>query len=140
MTHEPFDLSKSPLGALGEKMGMRIVEASPERVVATLPVEGNTQPVGLLHGGANAILVETVGSIGAALSWLPTGVAVGLDLNVTHHRSVRTGHVTATATPLTLGRTISCYQVTIVDDEGRLTSTGRLTCMRIDNPYNSTNP
>lgn len=117
------------MGALAETMGLRIVEASPDRVVITMPVAGNTQPYGLLHGGANAVLVETAGSIGAALHAGPGRMVVGLDISCTHHRGVREGTVTAVAEPLSLGRTITSYEVKITDDAGRAVCTGRLTCL-----------
>src|SRR3954470_16019053 len=94
-------------GALGERMGIELTEASPERVVATMPVEGNTQPYGLLHGGASCALAETVGSVGAVLHAGPGARAVGIEINATHHRSARSGRVTAVATPLHLGRTVA---------------------------------
>lgn len=118
-----------PLGALGERMGMQLVEARPERVVITMPVEGNTQPFGLLHGGASAVLIETAGSIGAALHAGREAMVVGLDINATHHRAAREGIVTATATPLSLGRTLTSYEVEVTDDQGRRVCTGRLTCL-----------
>lgn len=110
-------------------MGMTLVEASPDRVIISMPVEGNTQPMGLLHGGANAVLIETAGSIGAALHAGRGKAIVGLDINATHHRSAREGTVTATAVPLSLGRTLTSYEVTIRDDADRLLCTGRLTCL-----------
>lgn len=90
-------------GHLGERMGVRILEASAERVVGTMPVEGNTQPYGLLHGGASAVLAETLGSVGSMLHGGPAKFAVGVDLNCTHHRGVRSGLVTGTATPVHRG-------------------------------------
>ena len=129
MTSSPVPPDQIPLGALGERMGMTLVECSAERVVVTMPVEGNTQPFGLLHGGANAVLIETAGSIGAALHAGPDAMVVGLDINATHHRAASQGTVTATAEPLSLGRTLTSYQVTIRDDAGRLVATGRLTCL-----------
>ena len=119
-------------GTLDERMGIEIVEASAERVVATMPVEGNTQPYGLLHGGANVVIAESVGSIGAAIAAGPGRYAVGLDINATHHRSARSGIVTATATALSLGRTLAAYDVVITDDQGRRTCTARITCMLRD--------
>ena len=118
-----------PLGSLGESMGMRLLECSPQRVVITMPVEGNTQPYGLLHGGASAVLIETAGSIGAALHAGADNMVVGLDINATHHRAATSGLVTATAEPLSLGRTLTSYQVAIVDEGGRSICTGRLTCL-----------
>ena len=117
------------MGALGERMGMVLIEAGPQRVVITMPVEGNTQPYGLLHGGANAVLVEQAGSIGAAMHAGPDHLVVGLDITCTHHRGVRDGIVTAVAEPLSLGRTVTSYEVRITDEDGRLVCTGRLTCL-----------
>lgn len=117
------------LGPLSEAMGMAIVEASAQRVVITMPVAGNTQPYGLLHGGANAVLVETAGSIGAALHAGEGFMVVGLDISCTHHRGAREGTVTAVATPLSLGRTVTSYEVRITDDQARPLCTGRLTCL-----------
>ncbi len=117
------------MGALGERMGMVLIEAGPQRVVITMPVEGNTQPYGLLHGGANAVLVEQAGSIGAAMHAGPDHLVVGLDITCTHHRGVRDGIVTAVAQPLSLGRTVTSYEVRITDEGGRLVCTGRLTCL-----------
>src|SRR4051794_1754736 len=91
-------------GHLPDRMGIVILEASPERVVATMPVEGNTQPYGLLHGGASVVLAETLGSIGAALhaARMYNGIAVGIEVNATHHKSAKSGLVTGVATPLRL--------------------------------------
>jgi 1,4-dihydroxy-2-naphthoyl-CoA hydrolase len=113
---------------LNEKMGIEFVDWTPDHVVATMPVKGNRQPYGLLHGGANAVLAEAVGSVCAAL--LADGrPAVGLELNCTHHRGVRDGLVTGVATPLHVGRTTVTVEVVITDEEGRRTCTARLTCM-----------
>ncbi len=117
------------LGALADRMGVRLIEARPGRVVATMPVEGNTQPFGLLNGGASAVLAETLGSIAAALHAGPGHAVVGLDVNCTHHRGVAEGMVTAVATPLAEGRTIASYQITVVDDRDRPVATARLTCL-----------
>lgn len=117
-------------GHLGERMGIRVLEASPERVVGTMPVEGNTQPYGLLHGGASAVLAETLGSVGAMLHGGPGKIAVGVDLNATHHRGMRSGLVTGLATPVHRGRTSATYEVVITDDaSGKRVCTARLTCM-----------
>nr|WP_091416786.1 PaaI family thioesterase [Friedmanniella luteola] len=118
--------------ALDTKMGLQVLELTPERIVGRMPVEGNTQPMGLWHGGASCVLVETLGSIGAAAHAQPDRVAVGVDLNATHHRSVRSGWVTGTATALRLGRSVASYEVVLVDDEGRRVCTARLTCQLVD--------
>ena len=121
-------------GELAETMGMEITEASPERLVARMPVAGNRQPYGLLHGGASVVLAETLGSLGAALHAGPERIAVGIEISATHHRSATSGHVTGTATPISLGRTIATYEIVIVDDEGRRVCTSRLTCLLRDRP------
>jgi len=125
--HAEF-LRSMPMGALGEKMGVRLLEASPERVVATMPVEGNTQPYGLLHGGASVVLAETLGSVGSAMHAHPDRIAVGVDINATHHRAARAGTVTGTATAVHLGRSSTCYEVVITDEDGRRVCTSRITC------------
>ena len=116
-------------GALGIKMGIEIIEASPQRLVATMPVEGNTQPFGLLHGGASVVLAETLGSVGSALHAGPTRMIVGVDINATHHKSATSGVVTAVATALSLGKTLCCYDVVITNDKGERTCTARITCL-----------
>ncbi|MGP3981387.1 PaaI family thioesterase [Streptomyces sp. KR80] len=116
-------------GHLGGRMGLEVLEASPERVVGTLPVEGNTQPYGLLHGGASAVLAETLGSVGAMLHAGPGKLAVGVDLNCTHHRGIRSGLVTAVATPVHRGRTTATYEIVITDEQDRRICTARLTCL-----------
>ncbi|WP_425442007.1 PaaI family thioesterase [Saccharopolyspora flava] len=119
---------------LSARMGIEIVEYSPDRVVATMPVAGNRQPYGLLHGGANAVLAEQAGSIAAALGAGEGRIAVGLDLHCTHHRAATEGTVTAVATPLHRGRSTATYDVEITDDRGRRTCSARLTCVLRDAP------
>lgn len=119
-------------GHLGTRMGVEIVEASSDRVVGTMPVEGNTQPYGLLHGGASAVLAETLGSIGAMLHGGSSKIAVGVDLNCTHHRGVRSGIVTGVATPVHRGRTTTTYEIVITDEQGKRVCSARLTCLLRD--------
>ncbi|MFB9661831.1 PaaI family thioesterase [Glycomyces mayteni] len=121
-------------GELGARMGIEVLEAAPERVVARMGVEGNRQPYGLLHGGASAVLAETLGSVGSMLHAGPGKIAVGVDLNVTHHRAVRSGTVTGVATPIHRGRSTATYEVVVSDEDGRRVCTGRLTCMIRDAP------
>lgn len=116
-------------GALDEKMGIEVLEASPERLVGRMPVEGNTQPFGLLHGGANVVLAESLGSIGAHLHAGLHRRVVGVDINATHHRAAKSGYVTAVATAISLGRTLASYNVEISDEQGRRTCTARITCL-----------
>jgi uncharacterized protein (TIGR00369 family) len=116
-------------GALDKKMGIEILEASPQRLVATMPVEGNTQPFGLLHGGANVVLAESLGSIGTQLHAGENRRIVGVDINATHHKSATKGVVTAVATPISLGKTLCCYEVVITNEAGERTCTARITCL-----------
>ncbi|MDL9979809.1 hotdog fold thioesterase [Microbacterium candidum] len=122
------------LGALGEKMGMRFLEKTVERCVATLPVEGNTQPYGLLHGGAYVVLGESLGSTAAALHAGPGRMVVGVDINATHTRSATTGVVTGVCTPIHLGRSIAVHEIVVSDDKGRRCSTIRITNLIKDFP------
>ena len=115
--------------SLLHRMQIEIVEGSPDRVVGRMPVAGNTQPYGLLHGGASVVLAETLGSVGAALHAGPDRIAVGLDINATHHRAARSGIVTGTATALSLGGTLASYEVVITDDQQRRICTCRITCL-----------
>ena len=116
-------------GSLGEKMGIEILEATPQRLVARMPVEGNTQPFGLLHGGANVVLAESLGSVGTALHAGPNRMVVGLDINATHHKSAKSGFVTAVATAISLGKTICSYEIIITNEAGERTCTARITCL-----------
>ena len=116
-------------GALDQKMGIEIIEASPQRLVGTMPVEGNTQPLGLLHGGANVVLAESLGSIGTQLHAGPNRRIVGVDINATHHKSATSGIVTGVATAVTLGKTLCCYNVEITNEKGERTCTARITCL-----------
>jgi uncharacterized protein (TIGR00369 family) len=109
-------------------MGIEIVEATPDRVVATMPVAGNTQPYGLLHGGASVVLAETLGSVGSALHGHPDRLAVGIEINASHHRSATSGTVTGTATAIHLGRTSASYEVVVTDERGKRVCTSRITC------------
>ena len=119
-------------GALDKKMGIEIIEASPQHLVATMPVEGNTQPLGLLHGGANVVLAESLGSIGTQLHAGQDRRVVGVDVNATHHKSATKGVVTAVATAISLGKTMCSYEIVITNDEGQRTCTARITCLILE--------
>ncbi|WP_457208875.1 PaaI family thioesterase [Nocardioides sp. P5_C9_2] len=119
------------MGALNEKMGIEIIEISPERIVATMPVEGNTQPYGLLHGGASVVLAESLGSVGSAIAAAPDRIAVGVDISATHHRSATSGTVTGVATPAHIGRSMATWEVVISDERGKRVCTARITCALI---------
>jgi uncharacterized protein (TIGR00369 family) len=123
------EIRKRGSGALDSKMGIEIIEASPERLVGIMPVAGNTQPIGLLHGGANVVLAESLGSIGTQLHAGPNRKIVGVDINATHHKSALSGVVTAVATAVSLGKTLCCYEVEITNDKGERTCSARITCL-----------
>jgi len=118
-----------PEGQLPERMGIEIIDWTPERMVATMPVAGNLQPYGLLHGGASCVLAETVGSTAAAIHAGQDRAVIGLEINATHHRAARAGTVTAVCTPLHAGNTVATYQIVISDDDERRICTVRLTCL-----------
>jgi uncharacterized protein (TIGR00369 family) len=122
------------MGALADKMGMEFLEFTLERCVATMPVEGNTQPVGLMHGGAYVVLAESLGSMAANLHAGPGRLAVGVDINATHTRSARSGLVTGVCTPIHLGRSMTVHEIVVSDEQGRRLSTIRITNMIKDLP------
>ena len=117
---------------LAGRMGIEILKAGPDEVVGRMPVEGNRQPYGLLHGGANGVLAETLGSTLSALHALPERFPVGLELACTHHRSATTGFVTGTARPIHVGRSTSTSEIVLADDDGRRVCTAKLTCLHRD--------
>lgn len=111
------------------RMGIRILEATAERVVGTMPVAGNTQPYGILHGGASCVLAESLGSLGSALQAGPGRYTVGIEISATHHRAARSGLVTGVATLAHGGRTMATFDVVITDEDGRRVCTARLSCL-----------
>lgn len=127
-------LKQIGLGALSERMGINMQEFTKERAVATMPVEGNTQPLGLLHGGAYCVLGETLGSMHANFLAPKGRVAVGIDINATHTGSAVTGVVTGVCTPIHLGRSLAVHEIVISDAQGRRCSTVRITNMFKDLP------
>jgi 1,4-dihydroxy-2-naphthoyl-CoA hydrolase len=131
MTDETQDalayIQERGTGALNAKMGIEFTEFSLERAVATMPVEGNTQPAMLLHGGAYLVLGESLGSMSANLHAGPDRFAVGIEINATHTRSATSGTVTGVCTPIHLGRTLTVHEIVITDDRGRRCSTVRIT-------------
>ncbi len=115
------------LGALAEKMGIEILEFSLDRAVARMPVEGNTQPADLLHGGAYVVLGESLGSMSANLWAGENRLAVGIEINATHTHSATSGWVTGVCTPIHLGRTLTTHEIAVTDEQGRRCSTIRIT-------------
>lgn len=137
MTKLPPDLDPSLFsrimetggGELSKKMGIEYLELSAEFSVARMPVLGNTQVVGLLHGGAHVVMGESLGSISSAIHGGPKHYAVGIEINATHSRSVTDGWVTGTCTALVLGRTLCTHEIVLTDEQGRRLSTVRMTNM-----------
>ncbi|MBX6352523.1 MAG: hotdog fold thioesterase [Thermoflavifilum sp.] len=123
------ELQVSTRGTIVDALGIRLVEVTPERVVATMPVHDATrQPYGILHGGASVVLAETVASVGTAnLIDRETQAAVGLEINANHIRAKRDGVVTAIGVPLHRGRTTMVWDIRIQDEEGRLICVSRCT-------------
>lgn len=117
------------LGEIADAMGILLIEATAQRTSATMPVPGNRQRMGILHGGASALLAETVGSVAASVHAGEGRFIVGLELNITHHRSATDGVITAVATPLSLGNTIASYAIELTNEQGQRIATARLTCL-----------
>lgn len=121
-------LQKRGMGALADKMGLEVTFASAELVKGSLPVEGNTQPLGLLHGGANVVLAESLGSLAANIHAGDNRFAVGIEINATHLASATNGKVHGVAKAVKLGGTIAVYEIEITNDAGELTCVSRLVC------------
>ncbi|GAB3250329.1 PaaI family thioesterase [Arthrobacter pigmenti] len=126
-------LGSHGIGALAVKMGITFSEMTAERTVGSMPVEGNTQVTGLLHGGAHMVLAETLGSFAAGVHAGEDRHALGIEIGATHHRGVKSGTVTGTATAIHLGRTLAVHEVVLTDDDGRRLSTARITNLLRDN-------
>ncbi len=131
-TARPDWIPADKLSPLDDKLGIRITDYDPDRLVATMPVAGNEQPFGLLHGGATCALMETIGSWAGALHAGPDKQVVGIELNASYLRGATSGVVTAVCTPVRRGRTLSTFLIQVTDDEGRPTASGRLTCLTKD--------
>jgi uncharacterized protein (TIGR00369 family) len=128
-------------GTLPGRMGITVSVARAEQVIGSMPVDGNIQPYGLLHGGASCVLAETLGSLGAALHAGPGRFAVGIEISATHHRAVAGGVVTGVATRVHGGRTTATYEIAISDGRGRRVCSARLTCLLRDQvPAGGHNP
>ena len=117
---------------LMDRMGIALLDVAADRTTGTMPVAGNVQPAGILHGGASAVLAETLGSVAAQEYAGPHRAAVGIELSITHHRPARAGVVTGEARALNLGRTLASYEVVVTGEDGRRVATARLTCMILD--------
>ena len=119
--------AKRGVGDLAQRMGIEILELSAERAVATMPVDGNTQPLGLLHGGAYLVLGETLGSFAANVWAGPEAHAVGIEISASHSKSATAGLVTGVATAISLGKTLTIHEVVVTNDKSERCSTIRIT-------------
>lgn len=119
--------AKRGVGDLAEKMGIEIQELSAERAIARMPVEGNTQPRGILHGGAYLVLGETLGSFAANVWASPNGYAVGIEISASHSKSATSGYVTGVCTAISLGKTLTVHEIVVTDSAGQRCSTIRIT-------------
>ncbi|WP_374954226.1 PaaI family thioesterase [Rathayibacter sp. AY1C2] len=115
------------MGELAERMGILWHELTPQHSVASMPVQGNRQPVGILHGGAHVVLAESMGSIAANVHAGAGRLAMGIELNASHSRSVHSGFVIATCDAIHLGSTLTTHEIVVCDQEGRRLSTVRIT-------------
>jgi uncharacterized protein (TIGR00369 family) len=124
---------KRGLGELADTMGIQILELSATTGVATMPAEGNRQPLGLVHGGAYVVLAETLGSMCATLAAGVGRHAVGIEINASHSKSAKDGLVTATAKAVSIGRNLATHEIAVDDEKGNRLSTVRITNFLRDN-------
>ncbi len=129
------DTSTSESTNVHDFLGIRTLEASPEKVVVELDVTSRVhQPYGIVHGGVSALLAEGAASIGGSISVGADHVVVGTELNISHLRPVRSGVLTATATPIRKGRTVQVWAIELTDEVGRQISVARCSLQVISAP------
>lgn len=122
------ELNRKSEGNLVAHLGIRFTEIGEDFLEAEMPVDDRTrQPFGLLHGGASVVLAETLGSMASWLAAEDGKTVVGTDINATHHRAVYEGKVRGICKPLQLGRTQHCWEIAILDEQGKRCCTARLT-------------
>ncbi|MGO3127178.1 MAG: hotdog fold thioesterase [Luteimonas sp.] len=116
-------------------LGIVFTEIGPDFLRATMPVDSRThQPYGLLHGGASALLAETLGSSAGGLSAPEGHGVVGIEINANHLRGVRAGIVTGTARALHVGRSTQVWEIRVEDAAGKLVCISRLTLAVVPKP------
>jgi uncharacterized protein (TIGR00369 family) len=120
-------------GSMAWHLGVRFTEVGPDYLKATMPVNEYTrQPAGIIHGGANVVLAETIGSVASAVLAGHEGLRhVGLEVNANHLRGVSEGHVTATVRPVHIGKSTQIWDIRIEDEAGRISCISRLTVMTL---------
>jgi uncharacterized protein (TIGR00369 family) len=127
--------------SIHDLLDFETLEAGPDRVVMRVPVDWRVhQPLGILHGGVSALLAESAASLGAFLAAGPERRVVGIELNASHLRSLRGGHLTADATPVRVGRTVQVWRIGLTDDEGRPICEARCTLAVLGAPEGAAEP
>lgn len=133
MVDHPFRVPDRP--SVHDQLGVEFLEIDPERVVLRLEVGPKVhQPYGILHGGVSALLAESAASVGGAISVAPDNIVVGTELNCSHLRSMSSGTLTATATPIRKGRQVHVWGIELRDDLDRLICVARCTLQVIPAP------
>lgn len=128
------EINNTSKGTLSEHMGIVFTEIGADYLVATMPVRAtNKQPYGLLHGGASCVLAETLGSVASNLCLDNSKeYAVGQVIEANHLRPATSGNVTATVRPIHIGRTSHLWEITLIDESGKLTCHSKLTTRVVD--------
>jgi uncharacterized protein (TIGR00369 family) len=121
-------LNKMMPSGLDTRMEIEYLSIAGEFCSGKMPVAGNNQPFGILHGGANAVLAESLASIASLMLVAPDQISVGLQVQMTHHAAAKQGFVHGEARLIHAGRSIATYQIEIKDESGKLTSSGQVVC------------
>lgn len=116
-------------GPLETRMGLELLEVSADLTRGRMPVEGNTQPFGLWHGGASCVLAEVLASVAGQAAVGTGGEVFGVEINATHHEAARRGYITGEARALRIGGRLGTWEVVLTDDDGRRICTARVTCV-----------
>lgn len=127
------ELNRLRRNTLNDLMGIRLTEIGEDYLKAVMPVDQRTrQPMGIMHGGASAVLAESIGSFGSYLAIEPNKRCVGLEINANHIHSVSDGWVTGIARPVHMGRSTHVWDIRITDEQERLICIARLTMAIVD--------
>ncbi len=130
-------IAKSRANTMVDHLGIEFTDIGDDFLVAKMPVDQRTkQPYGIMHGGASCALAETVASVAASLCVdTDKKVCVGLEINTSHVRMVRSGFVKGTARPLHIGQSTHLWEIEIVNEQNQLVSMSRLRMNILDKPH-----
>ncbi len=131
----PEQMNQFNKNGMDGHIGIEFTEVGDDYLIAKMPVDHRTkQPMGKLHGGANVVLAETLGSVASVLCLedMSKQTVVGVEVNANHLRSASSGYVHGKVTPIKLGRRFQIWEINIHDDEGRHTCVSRITIAVID--------